>query len=273
MRTKMVVLLFCFALSLSFYAQAQSNPIDQPQGDMSALRTDVTAIQAEQRQIITRLDELKQLLQTSGHPAAGPQPSPPPPPSTLDIRGEAFAGNIAAHVAIIEYSDFECPYCGLFERETSPQIVDNFIKPGKVKLFFRDLPLPMHPHAMSAANAARCAGDQGKFWEMHDSIFAKQAALSDPALLDRAKTLGLDETKFNECLSSGKAADDIRKSVTEAQRLGIQGTPTFFLGTISPDGGVVSIGKIIFGAHPYEEFKSALDELLASKNSEEVSTH
>jgi protein-disulfide isomerase len=246
------------------YAQAQSGTKDQPQGDIAALRTDVRALQAEQQQIISRLEELKQILQSN---------SQPPPVSSVSVRGEMFRGDSGARVAIIEYSDFECPYCGQYERNTSPQILEHYIKTAKVKLFYRDLPLPMHPHALSATSAARCAGEQGKYWEMHDSLFAKQTALSDPALLERAKTLGLDANKFTECFSSDKYSDDLRKSVAEAQRMGIDGTPTFFIGTIGRDGDVVNISKRIIGARSFETFQSALDEVLAARNQEAVSTH
>ena len=271
MRVKTILLLLCFGLSQFGYAQAQSGTKDQSQGDLSALRIDVRALQAEQQQIITRLDELKQLLQANGRPVNSAVLPSPPPPSALDIHGENFRGDSGARVAIVEYADFECPYCGQHARQVYPQIVESYIKTGKVKLFFRDLPLPMHPHALAAARAAHCAGEQGKYWEMHDSLFAKQTGLSDPALLDRAKTLGLDENKFSECSSSDKYSDDLRKSMAEAQRMGIDGTPTFFIGTISPDEDVVNISKRIVGAHPYETFESALDELLTPKSPEPVS--
>ncbi len=155
---------------------------------------------------------------------------------------------------MIEYSDFECPFCGGFEQQTYPQLFENYIKMGEVKLFYRDLPLPMHPHAMHAARAAHCAGEQGKYWEMHDSLFAKQNALSDPALLDRARTLGLDTQKFGECFASDRYKDDILKSIAEAQKLGVQATPTFFIGTIDSNGDVVNISKRIVGAKPYADF-------------------
>jgi protein-disulfide isomerase len=267
MRIKaMMLLLLCFGLSQFGYAQAQSQAKDQPQGDLAALRTDIRALQAEQQQIITRLDELKQLLQPSG------QPVRPQPPNTLDIHGESFRGDSGARVAIIEYADFECPYCGEYERKTFPQILSDYIETGKVKYFYRDLPLPMHARALPAARAARCAGEQGKYWEMHDSLFAKQNALSAPAVLDRAQTLGLDTAKFSECLSSEKYTVDIQKSALEAQKMGIDGTPTFFLGVVEPSGDV-TIEKRLQGTAPFDVFKTEIDALLASNGQEAVSAH
>jgi len=266
MRMKTIMLLLlCFGLSQFGYAQAQSPAKDQPQSDLSALRADVKALQAEQKQVVTRLDELMHLLQANG------QPVHPQPPSTLDMHGLIFRGDGGAQVAIVEYADFECPYCGQFAREVYPQISDKYIKTGKVKYFYRDL--PFHPHAIAAARAAHCAGDQGKYWELHDNLFTKLAALSDPVLLDRAKNLGLDTDKFSECLSSDRFTDDIRKGMTEGQTLGIDGTPTFFIGTVGPDDDLVKIRARINGTDTYETFASSLDAALAAKNQEAVSVH
>lgn len=266
MRVKAILLLLCFGLSQFGFAQAQSEAKDQPQGELSALRTDVRALQAEQQQIITRLDELRQILQANG------QPVRPQPPSTLDIHGENFRGDVGARVAIIEYADFECPYCGEYERNTFPRILNDYIATGKVKYFYRDLPVPGHARAMPAALAAHCAGEQGKYWEMHDSLFGKQNALSAPALLDRAQTLGLDKEKFTECQSSEKYTADIQKSVSDAQKMGIDGTPTFFLGVVEPSGDV-TIEKRLQGAAPFDVFKTEIDALLASNGQESVSKH
>ena len=260
MRVKTILLLLCFGLSQFGYAQAQSETKDQPQSDLSALRTDIRALQAEQQRIISRLDELKQILQTNSQP----------PPISVSVRGERFRGDSAARVAIIEYADFECPYCGAYERSTFPQILSDYIATGKLKYFYRDFPLPGHARALPAARAARCAGEQGKYWEMHDSLFARQEALSAPALLDRAQTLGLDMAQFTECQSSQKYADDIQNSISEAQQLRIDGTPTFFLGVVEPSGDV-TIEKRLQGTAPFEVFKTGIDALLAS--TEAASAH
>lgn len=264
MRAKTIVLLLCFGLTQFGYAQTRNKTKDQPQNDLAALRRDVKALQTEQKQIITRLDELKQLLQANG------QSVHPQPPSTLDTHGLIFRGDEGAQVAIVEFADFECPYCGQFAREVYPQISDKYIKTGKVKYFYRDL--PFHPHAIAAARAAHCAGDQGKYWELHDNMFTKLAALTDPVLLGRAQSLGLDTNKFAECLSSDRYTDDIRKSMSEGQALGIDGTPTFFIGTVGPDGAVVKIRARINGTDTYETFASTLDAALSAKSQELVST-
>ncbi len=214
----------------------------------------------QQRQILSTLDEIKQLLAAVVRPVS----QPPQPPSALSTQDEAFRGASSAAVAIVEYADFECPYCGQYEHEVYPQISKDYIQTGKVKYFFRDLPLPMHPRAMGAARAAHCAGEQGKYWEMHDSLFAKQNAIREADMPDKAKELGLDTAKFSECLSSDRYTDEIKRSAADAQKLGIGGTPTFFIGEVGPNGDVTNL-KMIIGTRPYDTFKSVIEDTLAAK--------
>jgi protein-disulfide isomerase len=257
-----VVFSLLLGLGLSAVAPAQGQDRNKEmQEKISALQQNVRAIEEEQQRMSAQLDELKKMLQAS----SGPQPHPEAP-ATVALHGEPVEGDSAARVAIIEYADFECPYCGQYARDVYPQIVKNYISTGKIKYFYRDLPLSIHSHAMIAAQAARCARDQGKFWEMHDSLFANQAALTEKDMLNRAQSLGIDLTQLTQCLSSQKYSDEVRKSATEAlSTMGIQGTPMFFLGMIQENGNVVKVGKVIMGAYPYEIFKADLDELLVSK--------
>jgi protein-disulfide isomerase len=246
----------------------QRKTVTHTRNDIAALTQEIKFLEDKQLQMIDELNVLEKLLQTR---VASPTSGTAPLPVSMVIQREPFRGDSSARIAIIEYADFECPYCGTYEREVFPEISDNYIRTGKVKYFFRDLPSSTHPFSMSAARAARCAGEQGKFWEMHDSLFAKQTALSAPALLDRAQTLGLDAAKFAECQSSEKYTADIQKSVLEAQKMGIDGTPTFFIGTI--DGDTVRIKNAIQGGPPFEVFKTSLDALLASKTLDTISPH
>ncbi len=230
--------------------------------DLSILRKDVKTLQDQQQQIISQLNDIKQLL--AANAAARPAPQPPAPPSALATKDESFRGENGASVAIVEYADFECPYCGQYEHEVYPQISKDYIQTGKVKYFYRDLPLLMHPHAVIAARAAHCAGEQGKYWEMHDSLFARQNTIREADMPGRAQELGLDTAKFSECLSSDRYTDQIKQSATEAQKMGIGGTPTFFIGKVDPNGEVTNL-KTIIGTRPYDVFKSAIDDALASK--------
>ena len=145
-----------------------------------------------------------------------------------------------------------------------PQIEKEYIETGKMKHVFMDFPLPMHRQAMKASEAGFCAGDQGKFWEMHDRLFANQNALNPEDLLKYAESFGLDMTQFKECLDGGKHGVEIGAAMTEGQKAGVTGTPTFLFGFIESDNRVRATKEII-GAFPYPNFKTTIDELLSSK--------
>ena len=133
-----------------------------------------------------------------------------------------------------------------------------------MKYVFMDFPLAMHKNAFKASEAGLCAGDQGKFWEMHDLLFANPQALKPEDLSKRAEGLGLDSAKFKACLDSGTHAEEIKKRMAEGQKTGITGTPAFLIGITGPDGKVKAVKKIT-GAQPYTAFKAAIDELLSAK--------
>ena len=241
-------------------AAQQSDGSKELQSDIATLKQDVKALREQQQQILNQLGELTRLLQTGGRTLATAHP-----PATVSVREEPFQGDKAARVAIIEYGDFECPVCGRYSREIYPHIVADYIKTNQIKYFYRDLPLPMHPRANSAARASHCAGEQGKFWEMHDSLLANQTALSDKDILERGSSLGLDSTKLAKCFNGDDYNGSIQRSGADAQGMGIIGTPTFLLGTVSATGDEIKIEKTIPGAYPYATFKAYLDELLLSK--------
>jgi protein-disulfide isomerase len=237
--------------------QQSKNKSDE---DIAALKKQVQALEEGQQQILQELRELKKLLEARPiPPAVGPSPV-----ATLNVRGEPFKGEPGARIAIVEYSDFECPYCGKYSREIYPQIIERYVKTGKVRYYFRDLPLPIHPNALPAALAARCAGDQGKFWEMHDSLFADQAALSPKDFVDRAAALGLDQVRFADCFTRAKYGDAIRRIAAGARQMGIDGTPAFAIGAIRADGEVITVSQVALGADSFDEFKAILDEVLSA---------
>jgi protein-disulfide isomerase len=254
-------ILFVFTLSACLggpVAAAQQSAPDQG-SDLATLKNDVQQLKAQQQQILDRLDELKKLLNKG---SANAQPAVKAP-DTMSVNGELFRGEASAPVAIIEYGDIECPYCRRFKRDIYPQILDAYIKTGKVRFYYRDMPLPFHEHAMPAARAAHCAGEQGKFWEMHDSLFAdKTAALATSDINDRAEKLGLDTAKLDACIASDRFAEVIQHSSEEAAKMNIEGTPTFLIGTMNASGDVVSVKKPIIGALPFDAFRSAIEPLL-----------
>ena len=157
-------------------------------------------------------------------------------------------GDKDAPVTIIEWSDFECPFCARFYRDTLPLIEEEYIKTGKVKLVFRDFPLSFHQNAQKAAEAAECAGEQGKFWEMHDLLFEQGVEGGTAGCKQYEKQLGLNTAKFNECLDSGAMASEVRKDTADGAAAGIQGTPGFLIN-----------GKLVSGAQPFSSFKQVID--------------
>ena len=174
---------------------------------------------------------------------------------------DPFFGSKDAPVTIIEFSDFQCPYCsraaGIIE-----SLEEKYISTGKVKVVFRDFPLSFHPNAEVAAEAAECANEQGKFREMHDKIFENQSAWSgetDPTAVFKtyAADLKLDTAKWETCYNSSKFKDEIQKDVSDGMTAGVSGTPTFFIGN-DKDGYL----KVI-GAQPVEVFEQVIEAELA----------
>lgn len=164
---------------------------------------------------------------------------------------DAVKGNPKAPVTIVEFSDYECPFCVRFYEQTLKSIEDKYIKTGKVKLIYRDFPLNFHPKAQKAAEAAECAGEQGKYYEMHNKLFEEGVQGGVTAFKKYAQDLNLDTTKFNACLDQGKMAAEVRKDAADGQKLGVSGTPAFFIN-----------GKEIVGAQPFAVFEQAIEEQL-----------
>jgi protein-disulfide isomerase len=192
-----------------------------------------------------------------------PPPAAPLPAEPISLDGAQLQGSRTASVAVIEYSDFQCPYCGRFARETLPALEKAYVQPGTVLFAFREFPLEsIHPFALEAATAAECAGEQGQFWKMHDLNFADQAHLDAAALHAKAKTEGLNQEQFDRCLK-GAAADKVHADEKSGETLAISGTPTFLLGRVQPDGRVKVVTRLS-GALPIAQFRAALDPMLGA---------
>ena len=175
----------------------------------------------------------------------------------MPIRGEA-----TAPVALIEFSEFQCPYCRRFAAETLPIIEREYVNTGKLVIAFRHLPLQsIHPYALGAATAAECADAAGKFWPMHDSLF-QDTDLTEENLLHKARGLGLDGKKFADCLRRTPVTQ-IQRDIDLAKSLNITGTPTFLLGRRLPNGDV-RVEQAIRGASTPEQMRQGIDKLLAA---------
>jgi protein-disulfide isomerase len=236
--------------------------------ELHELKQDVRALKAGQLGLQRDLQMIKQMLETKQAPIAPPQAMGPPldNPVVISLEGGATKGNKNAKVTLVEFTDYQCPFCSRHFRDTMPQIDNDYVKSGKIRYVLRDFPLEsIHPLALKAAEAANCSGDQGKYWEMHDRLFAMQNTLAPQQLSDHADILRLDTGKFKTCLESGKYTAKVRQDVTDAQKAGITGTPTFFVGLTDPKGSEIKAVKKIVGAQNYAAFKAVIDALLDSK--------
>lgn len=170
-------------------------------------------------------------------------------------------GRQDAPVSIIEFTDLQCPYCARFATRTFPELRRNYVDTGKVRYVSRDLPLPFHAHAVPAAVAARCAGEQGRYWEFREALFAGQARLATAPYDEIARHFGLDVGRFGECRRDGRQEANVRADLALARSHGIASTPTFVIGRLV-DG--VFQGETVSGAKPYEELAARIDALLAA---------
>jgi protein-disulfide isomerase len=181
-------------------------------------------------------------------------------------KENAILGATDAPVTVVEFTDYQCPFCKRFILSTFPLLKRDFIDTGKVRWIVRDLPLGFHPNAYKAAQAAHCAGDQGKFWEMRDTLFRNNANLGIEQLPGYARDIGLDGDAFDACLSSDRHQAQIEQDSQDADRIRITGTPSFVIGKTAGDS--VS-GRLVIGAQATAvftaEIKRVLDQTAADK--------
>ncbi len=212
------------------------------------------------KDLMTVIDALLHKKDTGSLPDTVVTVTPSPTPDT-DFEDETVTvlGDPNAPVTIVEFSDYQCPYCLRHFQQTMPQLKKDYIDTGKVRYVFKDFPLTqIHPLAVPAAEAAECAGEQGKYWEMHDLLFGQQerwiqAAQPNDVFKEFAQEIGLDMNAFDECVQSGKYQDEITADMHEGLAAGVQGTPAFFIN-----------GQFLSGAQPYEVFKQMIDQILAA---------
>lgn len=161
---------------------------------------------------------------------------------------DEIKGDPDAPVTIIEWSDFECPFCARFYSETLWKIDQEYIQTGKVKFVYRDFPLSFHANAQKAAEAAECAGEQGKYFEMHDKLFEEGVDGGVSSFKQFAEDLNLNQEEFDECLDSGEMASEIKKDMSDGTALGITGTPGFIIN-----------GQKVSGAQPFSVFQQIIE--------------
>jgi protein-disulfide isomerase len=182
------------------------------------------------------------------------------------VDDDPIIGEQNAPITIIEFSDFQCPFCARFHEQTLPLILEQYVETGKVKFVYRDFPIQSsHPNAMPAAAASECAHEQEKYWEYHDELFENQGIWNNMEITsaitvfkEYATKLELNQEQFDSCLDSGKYIEEVNKDLKDGQNYGITGTPGFFIGN-EQDGFIQ-----LTGARPFEAFKSVIDSQLNS---------
>jgi len=193
--------------------------------------------------------------QVQAQPTQQPTQQQTAPTATISTEGDPVEGSVNAPVTIIEFSDFQCPYCERFFSQTLSQIRTNYIDTGKVRLVYKNFPLSFHASAMPAAIAADCADAQGKFWEYHDKLFnsvSDWTSRGRTAFEEYAQQLGLNAATFSSCLDSSATAYDVQADIAAGSAAGVSGTPSFFIN-----------GVKVVGAQPYSVFQQAIEQMLA----------
>jgi protein-disulfide isomerase len=230
----------------AFYEQnkerAQGRTLEQLRGEIQPFLENRRRLQARAMLV----EELK-----TKNSAAVKVMLDPPRYTVPTLASDPVRGNPAAPVTIIEFSDYQCPFCSRVN-PTLDRVRQTY--GDRVKIVFKDFPLGNHPQAPKAAEAARCAGEQNKYWEMHDAIFANQRAIEVPQLKQTARAIGLNGAPFDQCLDSGKHAAAVQAGQALGEKMGVNSTPSLYIN-----------GRALIGAQPFEAFKQIIDEELARK--------
>ena len=271
-----IAVLMLLSLAATSGASAQGQPVSQPasatpgaKAEDSARKPSEGVTREQAAAILVELRAIRQLLAFQDQRLAalslGTDRVPAPPASEKVSLSLASAeqryslGAEDAPVTLVEFGDFQCPFCKKFHATAFADLKKDYIDTGKVRFISRDLPLEFHPFAMKAAEAARCAGDQSKYWELRDALYTSQEALNDGVITKAVERLPLEVKAFQSCLVSHKYKADAQKDANEAATLQINGTPTFVLAKSAKDK---LDGIRIVGAQSFAAFQSAIDALL-----------
>jgi protein-disulfide isomerase len=252
---KSLSLFLLIGVGVCAYAQP-SNPSPGRSGSAAREGSGISSDQADA--ILSELKQIRILLERQ---------NPPPPPEPTALRGsvkvapnDRFLGNANAPITMVEFTDYQCPFCKDFHKNTFPGLKRDFIDTGKLRFVSRDMPLDFHQNAQYAAEAARCAADQGKFWQMRDKLFENSPRFTAEDLLRYATEIGVNNATYKNCVSNHKFEVDVRLNLAQAGSLKINGTPAFVIGPTTPEG---VDGEIVEGAMPFNVFSTVLHGLLA----------
>lgn len=255
----LLYLLSALVLSLSGCNSKPDTAQANKDARLQMLTEEIRALKLELAQIKTAVTEIHRNTVAPARAQANP---PTPAVSAVSINEDSVLGDAGAQYAIVEFSDYECPFCKRHATQTFNKIKEKYIDTGKVKYVFRDYPLAFHGNAQAAAVAANCAGRQGKYWSMHSSLFAGQRQLSEELFLSSAKKLNMNIDNFKTCLKADSELQKVLADLHYAESVGIRGTPHFFIGKVK--GNEIVDVLQISGARPFSDFSSVLDKLLGS---------
>ncbi len=229
-----------------------------PSSSRAGVEEEIAKLRRELAEIKKDIAEIKSILILQGRSRAR---RPSKVTAEVSVSGKPSLGRDDASVTMVEFSDYQCPFCKRHFLTVLPIIKKEYIDTGKVRYVFRDFPIAsLHPQAKKGHEAAYCAGEQNKYWEMHDTLFKNSKDFSVPALNRYAQKIGLDGDKFNNCLQSGKYASRVEKEIAEGVKAGVRGTPSFFIG---PSGSGERItGTMVRGAQPLNRFRQVIENVL-----------
>ena len=211
--------------------------------------------------ILEELKAIRQVLEKIEKQGMGGGQQRParPTTATVAIGNKPVMGSESAPVTVVEFADYQCPYCLRFTKTTFPYLKQNYIDTGKVRWVALNLPLPFHKDARKAAQAAHCAGEQGKFWEMREELFRNPLQLGEEFLPQHAASVGVDVAAFKDCLASDRHFAEIDQDAKDAAAVQLTGTPSFIIGKTASDK---ITGQVVVGAQPLNVFNAAIDKAL-----------
>ena len=222
---------------------------------LAGMEEEITTLRKDMAEVKKDIAEIKRLLQSA---IKGRGQGPTKTTAEVSLADRPAMGSENAPVTMVEFSDYQCPYCRRFATTVFQTIKRDYIDTGKVRYVFRDFPLSnIHPQALKAHESAHCAREQNKYWEMHDLLFQDQKELPSQEMSQFAEQVGLDVDTFKHCLESGKYGPSIQQDIADGSKAGVRGTPSFVIGK-SGDGKTIT-GTLVRGAQPLARFKQAIE--------------
>jgi protein-disulfide isomerase len=248
-KTFMIAVLGCGLLPAFGQSQPDYKALKE---QVEALKAEVETLKKQQGAIIQQLGEVQRM--------AARQQGPANP--VVDLKGAAETGSKTAKFAVVEFTDYWCGFCARYAKTTLPDLMKEYVATGKIRYYVKDFAAQRGP---KISEAAHCAGEQGKYWPLHDKLFANYGKYSDTEVVGYAQESGADPTLFQKCVEADRYSKVVRDSMEQGVAAGIEGTPTFMIGIIDPaDPARLKSVKTVVGAQSLEQFRGAIDSVIDS---------